>query len=207
MIHLFHGFMGSPEDFRFLSSPEVKIHDLYQDLNVDINENDVLIGYSMGGRIALELASRVNYNLKKLILLNAHPGLSSEEEIEARKDFEKLIIQKLKTENKTSFLEWWNSLPLFNMDSPITTTDERYNQSLDLFCRYKLSGQDDHLKTMIKHKDKIVYVVGLFDEKYMELVSEKFLPEEISVKGIPGGHRLFQYQEDLKRILSEEGVL
>jgi 2-succinyl-6-hydroxy-2,4-cyclohexadiene-1-carboxylate synthase len=208
MIHIFHGFLGSPDDFCYLASEKVKIHDLYENFQVPaIEKDDILIGYSMGGRIALELADKCNFQLKKLILISAHPGLSTEEEKEYRKDFEKVICEKLGSETKEDFLNWWNSLPLFNFDAPITTTDERFKRSFELFNNYKLSDQKDHLPNLTKHKDKIIYVVGLFDEKYMELVSEKILPAEISVKGIPGTHRLFQYREDLVKLLNEEGIL
>jgi hypothetical protein len=60
---------------------------------------------------------------------------------------------------------------------------------------------------MIRHKDKVLFIAGLFDERYMELVSEYLIPEQIIVKGIPGGHRLFQNKEELKQILSSEGII
>jgi hypothetical protein len=50
-------------------------------------------------------------------------------------------------------------------------------------------------------------ILGLFDEKYMDLGSEIFIPEGFRVKGIPGGHRLFQYQSELLKVLKEEGIL
>lgn len=208
MIHVFHGFLGSPEDFSFLKRDDVVIHDLYKmDSYPEIGPEDTLIGYSLGGRIALEIAHAKKYQLKKVVLINAHPGLSDEEEKMHRAEFETNIVNELKSKSSVDFMEFWNSLPIFFHDGPIKITDERFAKSAELFDRYRLSKQKFFLPEIIEHKDKVLYVVGLFDEKYMDLVSEVLIPEEVPVKGIPGGHRLFQQGEALKQILISEGVL
>ena len=208
MIHIFHGFLGSADDFSFLKSDEIVVHDLYSMKEPPhINANDTLIGYSMGGRIALDLAHEINYQLKKIVLINAHPGLSNEEERFHRTEFETIVLQELNHKNKKDFLEWWNSLPIFTFDAPITTSDERYAQSSRLFRDFRLSLQRNHLPEMIKNKDKVLFIVGLFDEKYMELVNDILIPENLSVKGIPGGHRLFQQKDELMKLLSDEGII
>lgn len=208
MIHVFHGFLGSPEDFSFLQGKDVVIHDLYLMENYpEIGSDDTLIGYSLGGRIALEIAHKKNWNLKKIVLINAHLGLENDEEKMHRAEFETKIIQELKTKSRNDFMEFWNSLPIFFHDGPISVTEERYQQSSGLFDRYRLSKQNNFLPDIVSHKDKVLYIVGLFDEKYMDLVSEVLMPDNIPVKGIPGGHRLFQQSAALKEILVSEGIL
>lgn len=208
MIHVFHGFLGSPADFDFLKRDDVKIHDLYQFEVPAVNADDTLIGYSMGGRIALDIACGADFNIKKLVLINAHPGLAEEEEKMNRKHFEATILQELNSRDMNSFMEFWNDLPVFFHDAPLKLQDEqRYKKSAELFDKYRLSNQKNFLPEMIKHKEKILYIAGLFDEKYMDLASEVFIPEGIAVKGIPGGHRLFQQAQELKKILVDEGIL
>jgi pimeloyl-ACP methyl ester carboxylesterase len=208
MIHIFHGFLGSAEDFNYLKNDKVILHDLYKMSETPvIGPDDILIGYSMGGRVAMDLARKSNYNLHKLVLINAHPGLPDEELKIHRKEFETKVLQELKVRTKDNFLDWWNSLPIFTFDQPIDVSDERFQQSSALFTRYLLSEQENHLPLMQKHHEKILYIAGLFDEKYMELVSEVLLPSGIAVKGIPGGHRLFQHPNELKQILQEEGLI
>ena len=209
MIHVFHGFLGSPDDFKFLKRDDVMIHDLYEMNHYpEVTSGDTLIGYSMGGRIALEIASRRGFNLKKVVLINAHPGLETEEEKLNRTQFEKVILNELMTRSMDDFMDYWNELPIFFHDRPIRLHNQtRFQESAALFDRYRLSRQKNFLPEMIEHKDKILFIAGLFDEKYMDLVSEVLMPNHIAVKGIPGGHRLFQQENELKQILIDEGVL
>lgn len=208
MIHIFHGFLGSPADFSFLAQDNVVIHDLYKDVaSIEIHENDTLIGYSMGGRFALELAHKASFKIKKLVLINAHPGLSTTEERANRTLFEDRVIDSLKTKSCQDFLDEWNAIPIFEHDQPISINDDRFKSSPEIFNRYRLSNQKDHLPEIIQHKEKVLYIVGLHDEKYMDLASNYLLPHDIEVKGIEGGHRLFQRAVELKQVLNEEGIL
>lgn len=208
MIHVFHGFLGSPDDFSFLKRDDVVLHDLYEMQSFPaIAEHDILIGYSMGGRMTMELAHSRSFRIKKLILISAHPGLSSEEERKARITFEADILDKLRTLSRERFLSWWNELSIFSSDLPIESTPERFEQSAELFEKYRLSKQKNYLPLLKEHKDKILYITGTQDKKYMELAENRILPEGLKVKTITGGHRLFQKQDELMQILRNEGVL
>jgi pimeloyl-ACP methyl ester carboxylesterase len=209
VIHVFHGFLGSPEDFVFLEKEGVILHDLCQmETFPTIHPHDSLIGYSLGGRIALGIAQAHNYQLEKVILLNSHPGLSSEEERETRKHFEDQIFLKLQTNDQQEFLDYWNALPLFANDKPIGPLNpERYLKFVTLFDRFRLSQQQDHLPLIRKNADKVLWIVGLEDEKYMNMASELLLTHDIPVKGMKGGHRLFQRPHELKQLLMDEGIL
>jgi pimeloyl-ACP methyl ester carboxylesterase len=207
MIHVFHGFLGSPRDFAFLG-PAVTLHDLYAATDLPtVTPEDTLIGYSMGGRIALEFARAARYNLKHLVLVNAHPGLATDDERRDRRTFEETVLRNLETQGRADFLRWWNALPVFAHDAPIDPDEEIFRKSPDLFRRYRLSEQRNHLEELARHRDKVLYVAGLFDEKYMELVSDVLLPRELRVRGVPGGHRLFQTPDALEAVLREEGIL
>ncbi len=208
MIHVFHGFLGSPDDFSFLNHKDIYLHDLYQMTALPVvHESDTLIGYSMGGRLALELARSCRYHLKRLVLLSAHPGPSSEEERKDRKEFELKVVEELRNKDRRSFLNWWNALPVFSTDEPITTSEERYLGSADLFLRHRLSEQDNHIGEMKCHKDKVLYITGLNDEKYHHLATTVLIPEGIDVKFMKSGHRLFQQKKELTDLLLSEGVL
>ncbi|MFL5785619.1 MAG: alpha/beta fold hydrolase [Bacteriovoracaceae bacterium] len=186
MIHVFHGFLGSPSDFEFLPEKEFVHHDLYQPLPVT-NADDTLIGYSMGGRLAMELAQK--YGFKKLILINAHPGLVDDKERQVRSQWEEEVIERLS--DPAAFLPWWNALPLFHADRPLTNVPKG---SIDLFKKMLLSRQENFLPFLQKHKTKVHWILGEKDPKYSALAHKL---TEFDVQLIPGGHRLFQKPEIL----------
>lgn len=209
MIHVFHGFLGSPEDFKFLKQDNVILHDLYSpDFNPEIKSGDTLIGYSMGGRIAMELANKVNWDINKLVLMNSHPGLEFDDEKNSRKEWEDSVLTKLQSESPAEFFEYWNELPIFEFDSPLAPiSEERYLASQKLFDQFRLSKQTNFLPSLEDHKDKVLYLVGLFDNKYFTLAEEVIAPYGIQVTPVSGGHRLFQEPQQVKSILTNEGIL
>lgn len=209
MIHVFHGFLGSPEDFNFLKQEDVILHDLYSpNFNPDIKPGDTLIGYSMGGRVAMELANKVDWQINKLVLMNSHPGLEFDDEKESRREWEDSVLERLKTKTSTEFFEYWNELPIFEFDSPLAPiSDERYLASQKLFDQFRLSKQKNFLPDLEDHKDKVLYLVGLFDIKYFTLAEEVIANYGIQVTPIAGGHRLFQQPQEVKSILTNEGIL
>ena len=208
VIHIFHGFLGSPQDFSSFEREDVIIHDLYEMKTLPvITPDDILIGYSMGGRIALEIADECDFQLKKIVLINSHPGLQDESARAEREIFEEKILKELSSRKKDDFMNWWNALPLFNADKPISVDENRFQKSKALFEKFRLSQQKFHLPKITLNRDKVLWLVGLSDEKYGEIASDMLLPLDIHVKALPGGHRLFQTPDELKKVLIEEGLL
>ncbi len=71
------------------------------------------IGYSMGGRIALYLASIYAMRIDALVLESASPGLPSEDERPARREWDDAIAHQLETMDMPAFLDEWYAQPLF----------------------------------------------------------------------------------------------
>lgn len=208
MIHVFHGLFGSPDDFKFLDGRDVIRHDLYRLKEISFNPEDVVIGYSMGGRVALELVGRANFKIKKLILISAHPGLATDSEKSERKHFENLVLKNLQTLSKTEFLAWWNKLPIFSSDSPISITEDfRFSEAPALFEKMKLSKQQNYLPELLKHRDKVFWIVGLSDDKYLKLATGVLQPMDLEFEAINGGHRLFQHPDELMRVFKSQGII
>jgi pimeloyl-ACP methyl ester carboxylesterase len=190
VIRVFHGFLGSPDDFSFLKGKNIVLHNLYQDRPVTSSE-DILIGYSMGGRLAIELAKKNRF--KKLILINAHPGLTDDKEREIRSQWEEEVLERLTDPKK--FLKWWNALPLFQADKPLTNVPAR---SVELFRKMLLSRQENFLPFLLENKDRVHWILGEKDPKYSAL--RKILTD-FDVHMVPGGHRLFQHPEILEPLI------
>jgi len=70
-----------------------------------------LIGYSMGGRLALQFAARHRSKIEKLILLSAHPGLTAGHQERLTQD--RTWCHKLKTRSIDEFLQDWYDQPIF----------------------------------------------------------------------------------------------
>lgn len=111
-----HGFLGDKQDWHPLISAlgnayECQTIDPFQE--IDKINSRILVGYSMGGRIALQLKQRFPKRFDQLILLSSHPGILSEEEKQARWKEDLQWIHLLETETIQAFLEKWYSQKIF----------------------------------------------------------------------------------------------
>jgi 2-succinyl-6-hydroxy-2,4-cyclohexadiene-1-carboxylate synthase len=72
-----------------------------------------IIGYSMGGRIALQLACRFPQLVRRLTLISASPGLESSHARRARLLADQRLAQQLRRSTMREFLNHWYHQPLF----------------------------------------------------------------------------------------------
>jgi 2-succinyl-6-hydroxy-2,4-cyclohexadiene-1-carboxylate synthase len=72
-----------------------------------------LVGYSMGGRIALYLALNYPEPFIRVLLESASPGLKTEQEKKARREADAVIAQKLRGNFCNEFLVQWYRQPIF----------------------------------------------------------------------------------------------
>lgn len=73
----------------------------------------LLLGYSMGGRMALHLAVTAPQRLSGLILESASPGLRDADERAARRAADERLARLLEDEGLVAFVDHWERLPLF----------------------------------------------------------------------------------------------
>lgn len=72
-----------------------------------------LVGYSMGGRLALHQALRAGDRVRRLVLESASPGLATEEERAARRGADEALALRIVDEGVEAFVDAWEALPLF----------------------------------------------------------------------------------------------
>ncbi len=73
----------------------------------------VLVGYSLGGRLALAWGARHPTRVAGLALLAAHPGLTDPQARAARAAQDDARASMLRTQGLAAFLDAWYRLPLF----------------------------------------------------------------------------------------------
>jgi 2-succinyl-6-hydroxy-2,4-cyclohexadiene-1-carboxylate synthase len=73
-----------------------------------------LIGYSMGGRLALHFAAAHPDLVRRLVLESASPGLETELERAARREADELLAASIEREGIEWFVDHWESQPLFS---------------------------------------------------------------------------------------------
>jgi 2-succinyl-6-hydroxy-2,4-cyclohexadiene-1-carboxylate synthase len=77
-----------------------------------------LVGYSMGGRIALYTALAVPGLVERLVLIGASPGIADAAEREARRRADEELAQRIETIGVEAFAEEWGAQPLFAGQEP-----------------------------------------------------------------------------------------
>jgi len=107
-----HGQSDAPPDAQRYSMEHCQADILaaLRELGVGANEA-ALLGYSMGGRIALYLA--LTGYFRALILESASPGLASADEREARLASDEVLAASIERDGVAAFVERWEHLPLF----------------------------------------------------------------------------------------------
>jgi len=73
-----------------------------------------LVGYSMGGRIALHVAVARPHRVRRLVLESASPGLAGEDARVARRAADSSLAERIEDEGVAAFVSYWTSLPLFD---------------------------------------------------------------------------------------------
>jgi 2-succinyl-6-hydroxy-2,4-cyclohexadiene-1-carboxylate synthase len=75
-----------------------------------------LLGYSMGGRIALFTA--FSRYFRAALLESASPGLRTADERSARRASDDALADRIEREGVSAFVEYWEHLPLFATQTP-----------------------------------------------------------------------------------------
>lgn len=73
-----------------------------------------LLGYSLGGRLALHTALHYSHLVERLILESATAGIEDERARAARKQSDDQLAQDIRTKGLKWFVDYWSSIPLFD---------------------------------------------------------------------------------------------
>jgi 2-succinyl-6-hydroxy-2,4-cyclohexadiene-1-carboxylate synthase len=139
-----------------------------------------LVGYSMGGRLALYLALKFPQHFKRVVLESASPGLKTATEQAQRRDRDAQLAAQLETEDFSDFLRRWYSQPLFaslkqHPDFEQIVERRRNNSPGDLArsLRYMSIGQQPSLwEQLPENQLPLLLLVGEQDTKFRAINTE-----------------------------------
>ncbi len=193
IVFALHGFLGQSTDWDQLKSALPAQYNLIAPslfLNTDFDlssfnglteqifnlvpaskEKKIFIGYSLGGRIGLHILERYPNLFDQYIFLSTHPGLESMKEKNERLTSDLVWIEKLKNLSWPDFISNWNSQLIFNHSSELPRIQSEFNRE-QLACglsSLSLAVQDNMSGVIQKNKNKIIWVVGAADDKFLKL--------------------------------------
>lgn len=139
-----------------------------------------LVGYSMGGRLALYLTLHYPQRFIKVILESTSPGLKTELERLNRLQSDLQIAYKLRTEKLADFLSRWYDKPFFSSLKKHPNFAEFFqkrlqNNPLELSkcLRGMSTGRQPSLWNHIKHNTiPLLLLVGEQDDKFQQINTE-----------------------------------
>lgn len=115
----------APWRFTF-DAVEAEITALTRDEPVD------LVGYSMGGRLALAYAVRNPERVRRLVLESASPGLETEEERAQRRVDDEALAWRIEADGMEAFVAHWEAIPLFESQGRVSEEVRALQRTLRL---------------------------------------------------------------------------
>jgi 2-succinyl-6-hydroxy-2,4-cyclohexadiene-1-carboxylate synthase len=196
-----HGQTDSPADLRRYNILEVA-----KDLKVLLDKLEIektdLLGYSMGGRLAIAFAATYPDRVRKLVLESTTPGLKTEMERKARRKQDESLAAKIITEGLIPFVDYWEKIPLFQTQVRLSTETKgvirkQRLQNNPLGLANSLIGmgagaQPSWWKAIREFYFETLILTGALDEKFCRIGEElvKGMPKAKLSQIIGAGHAI-----------------
>lgn len=226
LVFCLHGFLGSPSDWSFLLTEGQDLYefvfvDYTHEPSLDPNQSLILwgqkfneyalsfgedrqryvIGYSLGGRLALH-AIRDNPSLwGKAVLISTHYGLEEESQKQARLKTDLMFAEDIEKSEWNHVMSEWNKQFHDKQMEPSRGDLVKERKTLSQALKsWSLGSQYSFKEDLVTWPTRQLWIAGEGDKKYCEIVSH--LPESPQLhKQIvsESSHRvLFEQPEVLK---------
>lgn len=182
--------------------------------NESVSSGSLLVGYSLGGRLAMHAVLENPHLYRGAIIISSHYGLRNLEERSARLQHDKKWAERFMQDEWKHLISDWNSQPVFREDIHTFDREEKkfsresLAHSLDVWSM----GRQDYLKEQIeKLTVPILFIAGEQDIRYASLARTlNFSSTDSSVWIVKGaGHRVPWQQRSrfVKKISSFVSIL
>jgi len=136
-----------------------------------------LLGYSMGGRLALYIALHTPHLIQSLILESASPGLAAETERAERRQRDNALADRIERDGIPAFVNFWEKLPLWESQKQLPETKRQalrrqrlQNNPTGLANSLRGMGtgvQPSLWPRLEELKMPVLLLAGALDEKFM----------------------------------------
>ncbi len=211
LVGLLHGFLGEAADFGAVAAGLAEdgcalfAPDLFADdalcpaqgfaawsarFNAEAaarGRPTLLIGYSLGGRLALHALAEASSPWAAGLVLSAHPGL---EDATERRAWERRWASRFRSEPWESLLPAWNALPVFAGSRPRSLPSEVADAGFRarLAATLERCSPTRHRLDWRRLQGRLTWACGARDAKYRALYAED--PRVDACVELPAGHRL-----------------
>ncbi|MGJ7036426.1 2-succinyl-6-hydroxy-2,4-cyclohexadiene-1-carboxylate synthase [Anoxybacillus eryuanensis] len=178
-----------------------------------------ILGYSMGGRLALTFAVLYPQYVQTLILESSSPGLKTEKERMKRREEDERLAQFIEQHGVASFVDKWEKIPLFSSlqrlpkDVQQRLREERL-QHTAIGLANSLRGmgtgaQPSWWETLHQLHMPTLLICGEEDEKFCRIASEmvQLLPNGTLITVPHAGHVVHMEQRERFGTLVQQFVL
>ena len=161
-----------------------------------------VLGYSMGGRIAIDVVLRHGELVYTLILESAGLGPADETQRAEYAARAEDWAWRLREESMEDFVNYWEELPLFATQQRLPEetqaairAERMANDTEAMALSVENAGQhtmplaDETMDALGLCWAPVFYIAGTRDEKYLE-IAERFVKEGLDAKAVMGGHDL-----------------
>lgn len=167
---------------------------------------NVLLGYSMGGRLAMQAFVRQPELFETAVFVSAHPGIADPALRSAANDRDKHWAARFEREPLSEVLRDWDSQSVFAGSAATDRPEIDVEQAANQLRRFSKGRQRDLREDLAVLQRRFTYMSGSRDKKYVEigrqLAETNDLCEHVIINN--AGHRVvWDNQSEFKSRLFE----
>ncbi|MEO8616703.1 MAG: alpha/beta fold hydrolase [Luteolibacter sp.] len=188
--------------WRFLECCPLPLTDFGKALNADAagqvfrGSARALLGYSMGGRMALHALLENGHPWQAAVIVSAHPGLENETDRAARRAHDAEWASRALTGNWQQFLDAWNAQPVLvntTLRDPQASGRlmQRRREIARSFVDWSLGAQEPLWSRLGEITIPVLWIAGENDAKFLNLAERavSLIPSAKLAVAPGAGHR------------------
>lgn len=179
---------------------EQAVTDLLALLDRNRLEQVALLGYSMGGRVALHLAAAAPERVTALILASASPGLAEAQERAVRRASDEALADRIEQQGLAWFVDYWTNIPLFTSQARLPSATRaalrarRLRGTAHGYAQSLRGMGTGHQRSLWEELPQLtmptLLITGMLDQKFVAINEQmaEALPNVVHVRIAEAGH-------------------